>query len=154
MPAYYADTSALVKRYIAETGSGWVRQLTDPANRNAVYTSRLAGPELTAAVVRRTRGANVPAADLRATLTEFHHDWQREYRVVEIAVDLVDRAMALAEQYGLRGYDAMHLAAALAVNQALTTQGQLALVFVSADREQCDAATSLGLAVIDPNSMP
>jgi hypothetical protein len=28
---YFADTSALAKRYISETGSAWVRGLLDPA---------------------------------------------------------------------------------------------------------------------------
>src|SRR5687768_16914635 len=102
MTAYYFDTSALVKRYIAEAGSAWVRQATDPANRNALYTSRLTGPELIAAVVRRARGANVPAADLQASLAAFRLDWQAEYRPVEITIALVERAMALAEQHGLR----------------------------------------------------
>ncbi len=30
MGAYYMDSSALVKRYAHETGSLWVRSLTDP----------------------------------------------------------------------------------------------------------------------------
>lgn len=71
MPAYYFDTSALVKRYIAEAGSTWVRQASDPVSRNVLYTSRLTGLELTAAVVRRARGAHVPAADLQSTSCPF-----------------------------------------------------------------------------------
>ena len=31
MSNYYLDTSALVKRYIDETGSAWLRALVDPA---------------------------------------------------------------------------------------------------------------------------
>lgn len=154
MPAYYFDTSALVKRYIAEAGSTWVRQASDPVSRNVLYTSRLTGLELTAAVVRRARGAHVPAADLQSTLVSFRRDWQAEYRLVEITEPLIDHAVTLAEQHGLRGYDAMHLAAALAVNTVLTTQGQPALTFVSADAEQHAAAAAAGFAVIDPNTMP
>jgi uncharacterized protein len=154
MPAYYFDTSALVKRYIAEPGSLWVRQLTDPALRNALYTCRLTGLELVAAVVRRARGAGVQSSGLAATLMAFRLDWQTEYRLVEVTESLVDRATALAEQHGLRGYDAMHLAAALAVGDVLTAQDQGTLTFVSADDEQRAAAAAAGLRVIDPNISP
>jgi hypothetical protein len=34
MAVYFFDSSALVKRYIAETGSGWVSGLTDPTAGN------------------------------------------------------------------------------------------------------------------------
>ena len=30
----YLDTSALIKRYVAETGSEWVRALADPTSGN------------------------------------------------------------------------------------------------------------------------
>lgn len=154
MPAYYLDTSALVKRYVAESGSAWVRQVTDPASGNALYTSRLTAVEITAAVVRRARGANLPAADLQATLAAFWGDWPTRYRVVAVTTALIDRAVVLAEQYAVRGYDALHLAAALAVNDIAIAQGQPALSFVSADREQLAAATAAGLVGIDPTTMP
>ena len=50
MPAYYLDTSALVKRYFAEIGTGWVRSITDPAAGNLLFTGRLTGPEAIAAI--------------------------------------------------------------------------------------------------------
>jgi predicted nucleic acid-binding protein len=154
MPAYYLDTSALVKRYVIEAGSAWVHQVADPSRRNGLYTSRLTAVELTAAVVRRARGAGIPSADLQATLAAFRGDWSTEYRVVEVTVALVDRAVALAEQFAVRGYDAMHVATALAVNDVMLAQGQPALIFVSAEREQTAAATAAGLASIDPTTTP
>ena len=32
MNSYYLDTSALVKRYVDETGSDWLRAIVDPAH--------------------------------------------------------------------------------------------------------------------------
>jgi hypothetical protein len=32
---YYVDASALVKRYADESGSIWVRQITDPSTRHS-----------------------------------------------------------------------------------------------------------------------
>ncbi len=34
MAAYYLDSSALVKRYVSEIGSGWVLSLFDPRRKN------------------------------------------------------------------------------------------------------------------------
>jgi hypothetical protein len=38
MPAMYFDTSALVKRYVSEMGSLWVRVTLAQSSRNVVYT--------------------------------------------------------------------------------------------------------------------
>jgi predicted nucleic acid-binding protein len=63
---------------------------------------------------------------------------------------VIDRAMILAETHALRGYDAIHPAAALEVAAALRTHGLPPLVLVSADQEQLDAATAEGLATLNP----
>ena len=54
---------------------------------------------------------------------------------------LVEHASDLAELHGLRGYDAVHLAAALAVG---------AVVLTSADADLCDAASRAGMHVANP----
>jgi predicted nucleic acid-binding protein len=38
MAAYVLDTSAVVKRYIMETGTAWVRSIADPAASNLIYS--------------------------------------------------------------------------------------------------------------------
>lgn len=53
MPAYYFDSSALVKRYVAETGTAWVTGLMDPAAGNLLYVARLTGVEVVSAFARR-----------------------------------------------------------------------------------------------------
>lgn len=53
MAAFYFDTSGLVKRYVAEAGTPWVRALIGPAARHAIFTSWLTRVELTAALARR-----------------------------------------------------------------------------------------------------
>lgn len=39
MALYFLDTSALVKRYVAESGSAWVMALCDPASGHVVVIS-------------------------------------------------------------------------------------------------------------------
>ena len=70
---------------------------------------------------------------------------------MELTDALLTQAMSLAEAYALRGYDAVQLAAALAVN-ALCLQSELPpLIFVSADGELNAVAAGMGLAIENPN---
>jgi hypothetical protein len=50
MTAYYLDTSALVKRYASECGTAWITALADPERGHDLYTVRLTGPEMIAAL--------------------------------------------------------------------------------------------------------
>ncbi len=78
MAAYFLDASALVKRYVTETGTPWVTGLLDPAARNRLY-------------------------------------------------------MTAARKHGLRGYDAVQLAAAIHANNRRVARKLTPLVFVTAD---------------------
>jgi hypothetical protein len=62
--------------------------------------------------------------------------------------------MALAQTHGLRGYDAVQLAAALEVNALCVASGLPTLTFVCADVELNAVATSEGLLVENPNNYP
>lgn len=59
--------------------------------------------------------------------------------------------MRIVERHGLRGYDAVQLAAALEVNHALV-QSQMPLTFVAADKNLLTAANTEGLITEDPNA--
>jgi hypothetical protein len=60
----------------------------------------------------------------------------------------------VAETYGLRGYDAVQLAAALDVNTSYHAAGLPTITLISADAELNAAATSEGLTVENPNNYP
>ena len=62
--------------------------------------------------------------------------------------------MALAETYGLRGYDAVQLATGCSINNLCTANNLPAMTFVSADGELNAVATSEGLIVKNPNNYP
>ncbi len=62
--------------------------------------------------------------------------------------------MALAETHGLRGYDALQLAASIQVNRLCVSSGLPALILVSADGELNAAALNEGLTLEDPNAHP
>ena len=62
--------------------------------------------------------------------------------------------MRLAENYALRGYDAVQLAAALALNNYWLSLRMPGLTLLSADGALNTAAVAEGLAIDDPNTHP
>ena len=76
---------------------------------------------------------------MRQAVRGFGRLWNQVERMV-VSVSLAERAGELAHAFDLRGYDAVHLAAA-------ETLGDTPIVFACADRALCDAAADLGLAV-------
>jgi predicted nucleic acid-binding protein len=92
--------------------------------------------------------------DAQAEAAQFKADLPYDYQIVEVTEALVNTAMTLAERHGLRGYDAVQLAAALELQTALTASGLPALTLVSADAELNAAASANGLMVEDPNLYP
>ncbi len=63
MGAYYMDSSALVKRYANETGSLWVRSLTDPQAGHDLFTAHITGIEVVAAIARKIRTREIALHD-------------------------------------------------------------------------------------------
>lgn len=150
MAAYFIDSSALVKRYVAERGSGWVKALALPTAGNRIYVSRVTSVEVVSAVARRSKAGNITSQDAMATIARFLHHVRSEYQLIELSPELTDDAIRLAEMHALRAYDAIQLAAALAVRQVRARLGAPDLVLVSADLELNSAAAIEGLTVIDP----
>jgi hypothetical protein len=134
----YVDTSTLLKLLIEEEGSEQAGVIWDAAD--VLASAALLVVEARAALAAAERGKRLTAAQLReakkelATLVE-------ELTVVEITQGLVDLAADLSEEEGLRGYDAVHLAAALTVE---------AVVLTSADIDLLAAADRRGLHVANP----
>ena len=111
----YLDTSALLKLYVEEPGTPDVVTLVEEAEE--VATARVAYAEARAALARHRREGALLAADLRRVVRELDREWGT-YNVVDLTDPLVRAAGALAERHALRGYDAVHLAAALDLTAA------------------------------------
>ncbi|AFZ18778.1 type II toxin-antitoxin system VapC family toxin [Allocoleopsis franciscana] len=154
MAIYFLDSSALVKRYISETGSAWVLGLFDPTLDNEFFVAAITGVEIVAAITRRTRNGSISAADAKLVCNQLRNDLQTDYQVVEIIEGLINSGMALAETHGLRGYDAVQLAAGYAVNELCIANGLPSIILVSADDELNLAAVNEGLLVENPNDHP
>ncbi|MEA5552425.1 type II toxin-antitoxin system VapC family toxin [Anabaena cylindrica UHCC 0172] len=154
MAVYFLDSSALVKRYVAEIGSAWVVSLFDPTLKNHVFIAAITSVEITAAISRRFRGGSISSKDATAVYHQLRNDIQSEYQVLEITDSIINSGMTLAEKYGLRGYDAVQLAAGKAINTLCIANNLPLLTFISADKELNIAAASEGLLVENPNKHP
>ncbi|HKP12191.1 MAG TPA: type II toxin-antitoxin system VapC family toxin [Blastocatellia bacterium] len=151
MAAYFFDSSAVVKRYVNETGTLWVSGIAaDGANK--VYVVRLTLVEVVSAMTRKARGAEIAAAGAATAVAGFRRDFLNQYAKVDLTHELIERAADLAETHALRGYDAIQLSAALEVGSERATVGMSAITLISADAALNAAAAAEGLAVDDPNA--
>jgi hypothetical protein len=66
----------------------------------------------------------------------------------------IQQAGELVERYPLRGYDAAHLATALAINRRLVEAGEASLVFPLTDERLLESASAEGLPVENPHHHP
>jgi predicted nucleic acid-binding protein len=148
--AFFLDSSALIKRYITEQGTAWVRALCASAAGNSLLISAITPVEIISGVSRCRREGTVTlrAAQVIRLLQNRH--LQREYRVIELAAPIIQRSQDLLEQHPLRAYDAIQLASALEANARLLAGGLAPLVFSSADSRLLGIAALVGLSTDDP----
>jgi hypothetical protein len=154
MPAYFFDSSALVKRFAQERGRAFVLSLLRPSARNRFYTARITEVEVCAALARRQKGNTITASQTAKGLRRLRHDLSRRFTQIAINEDVIVEASRLAETYALRGYDAIQLATAVKANTERITNGLSPLVIVSSDGELNDAAQTEGFSVENPNDHP
>jgi predicted nucleic acid-binding protein len=151
---YYVDTSALVKRYVDETGSGWLRTALGAEPSPSVIIVHLAVVEMTSALTRRLREGVLTTAEHAQLQNAFRSDCLNEYEIAVAVGNIIDQANRLLEAYPLRAYDAVHLATAVVANQRLVDNNLPPLIFLSSDDRLNDAASAEGLTVDNPNHHP
>jgi predicted nucleic acid-binding protein len=154
MPALYVDTSALVKRYVGEVGTIWVRRALARPVRQGIYTALLAQPEVLSALQRKVREGTLAATEAQRLARRVQRHFARRYRLVAITPARVTQANTLVQAHPLRAYDALHLACAIAVRDALQPYGLPAPLFVAADDALLAAAQAEGFLVDNPLQHP
>lgn len=152
MTTYYADSSALVKRYVNETGSAWVQSLCDPSSEHVIALAHIGLVEIAAALAMKVRQGTLSPIIRDNLLRDLRHDAQIQYWLIDVDYSLIERAVELTRQHKLRGYDAVHLSAALFLHETLVQAQLPAPVLVCADNDLSIAAQSVGLSTVDPNT--
>ncbi|RIK74840.1 MAG: nucleic acid-binding protein [Planctomycetota bacterium] len=149
MSAFFVDSSAIVKCYMDERGSEWMRAAALPDSGNDVFISRLASVEIVSSIARRSR--SLTDQDAAALYDAVKFDVDNLFSIVEFNEGLATSAMAIARTYGLRALDAIQLSSALKLQSLRSAPGLPTLTFITADGELAAAAVAVGFKVIDPS---
>lgn len=134
----YVDTSTLIKLIVDEVGSDRAELIWQTAD--SVASVSLVVVEARAALAAAARGKRLSTTQLGVAQEELA-EFVADLHLVEVTAELIESGAQLAESESLRGYDAVHLAAALFVDAAILT---------SADSDLCAAAGRQGLHVANP----
>ncbi|NOZ27568.1 MAG: type II toxin-antitoxin system VapC family toxin [Chloroflexi bacterium] len=105
----YLDASALVKRYVAEPGSPEVSEVISTIA--VAGTALITRAEGGAALAKGVRLGALSREEAMAALHTFWGEWSDLVRI-QITEAVAARAEMLAWEHSLRGYNAIHLAAA------------------------------------------
>lgn len=135
----YFDTSALVPLFTSEPTSAQCHEVWAAADQ--VLTTRLSYVETSAALARAERLGRITAHEHDIASAEFNDYWLH-INVIDVNQELARSAAALTRSHALRGYDAVHCAAAVksASSESLA---------ISGDRKMLEAWAQLGLAFVD-----
>ena len=138
----YFDTSALVPLLVDEPSSSACRRLWEDADD--VVSARLAYVETAAALSQARRLGRLTPRRQHAAVRALDELWSQT-QIAEVDQLLVERAAQVADQFALRGYDAVHCAAAVLVNDET-------LVAAAGDRQLLTAWHALGVNTYDTNA--
>ncbi len=149
---FFLDTSALIKRYTAESGTTWVQALTAPTSKRKIVLSEITLAEFASAIARKHRTPHgISHTERDRTLALFLEHCRNEYELTSVSRAIIDRAVRLTQNHKLRGYDAVQLGSGLVLNEKLLAVGAPPLTFVAADHDLLAAANAEGLATENPN---
>ena len=134
----YLDTSALVKKYFREAGSGQV--ILQWKKAGAIATSSIAYAEAMASFYRKKRETTIRPEMFHTLVDSFQQDW-KSLICVQVNDDLNDMIDKVLSHHPLRGLDSIHLASALILHDAVPEE----LLFACFDKTLVQAAVAEGL---------
>ena len=150
MSLYFFDSSALIKRYLVEVGSPWIRSLLLPKARNTIVIAEIAPIEVASSLARRVREHHLTQRDALFIQRNFLTHIKRQYQVISLSGNVAKLSRALLFRSSLRTLDAIQLASAIQFSQTI----KLPVTFISADQKLLAAAQAEGFAADDPNAHP
>ena len=155
MALYYFDASALVKYYVTEPGSTWVRQIIneqDPETdqpRHIILLAEITRVETAAGLAVIERVGRIGKAVRDRAYRRFMSQFTHRYAIIPLTSEDLATAAYLTQQHPLKAYDAVQLAVALRYHRLLTDY-QHSYIFVSGDDPLIKAARAEGLSTDNP----
>ena len=156
MERYFLDTSAIVKRYVAEQGHIWVRSVCRAGADRSIYIAESGLVEVVASPCRMARAhpPRLTEADHDRLIAAFRRHCRRGYNIVPVDRDIFVHASNLCRTHPLRAYDAVQLACTLQVRDDALAIDASPPTFVYADVTLSSIAVAEGLATDDRNAHP
>lgn len=148
MAASYVDTSALLKLYVPEVGSGWMSNDVQPSG---IIMSRLATAEVGAALSFRVRDGSLTPQQGRLAWRRFRDD-AVTFTVINVTPRSILRAVGIAHRapVPLRTLDALQLQSAIEARAEAVAAGLAEPAFIAADARLLRAAQALGFTTDNP----
>lgn len=146
MTTFYADTSALIKRYITEDGSEWMRKQVRISSGNVVIICDVTPVEIFSVLARLNREGRLSSTRLGRFQNIFLAHAEREYLIIPVNGHIFAQARLLVSRHKLRALDALHLASA---QSASTILGET-ITFLTSDVDLKAAAVEEGFVTDDP----
>ena len=137
----YADTSALIKKYVQEAGSEQVVALF--AQHPVIGTAALTQAEMAAAMSKAARMGWVDGSDIQVAWQDFLAHWPA-YTRLPVSARTVERAATIAWRHSLRAYGALHLACALVWREVTGDE----VIFACYDQKLLKAAQEEGFQIL------
>lgn len=142
----YLDASALVKRYIREPGTAEVEEVVRVAQ--SVATSLITRVEVSSSFAKAVRMRVISEHIARNQLALFRNDWG-SIASLNVTQAVAELAEGYAGDFGLRAYDAVHLASAVVWQDNMGGRVTLATF----DRALWEAAKRVSLTAF-PGDLP
>jgi hypothetical protein len=76
MTVYFMDSSALLKRYVPEVGTTWIRSIMSPTSGHSVMIAQITPAEIVSGVMRRKRENSIQATAAQALRLLIDHHTQ------------------------------------------------------------------------------
>jgi predicted nucleic acid-binding protein len=145
MKAAYLDSSALVKRYVDEPGSGTVNRLF--AGGAPLLVSAIAWSECLAALARKRHDGSLPARAHQRVCRALAGEWESLHEI-GVTAEIRSIIRELLERTPLRGMDAIHLASAIWAGRRLDSP----VAFWCSDHRLAAAALDCDVDLVNPES--
>ncbi len=147
-PAYFCDTSAIIKLYHAESGTEYMAFIFEN-EQNKLILSELTLVEFESSVSKKVRTGDISNAAKKVAIKNFNKDCRNRFilnqlnsRTIKCARDIIGRH---GDEYAIRTLDALQLAACL-------MEEKEGLHFVCADSRLNKISRIEGIITINPET--
>jgi predicted nucleic acid-binding protein len=155
MVVYYFDASAVVKYYVKEPGSTWVRQLIEARDaestqaRHHIFIAEITRVEVATGLAVIERIGRIKRAERERAYRRFNSQLVHRYAIIPLTAGDLETAAHLTQTHPLKAYDAIQLAVALRHRQFLASH-QHTVTFVCSDHTLLTAAQAERLLTDNP----